>query len=420
MKSATLQKLVMIATILLIIIFISQFYWLKKTYALEERQFNVKVVSALRSVVEQMGVFEKDTVNYFEIVEQPQKNYFIADIRYNDDFETIIRLVKKELNQYNVITTYVLGIYNSRTNRIEQFQMIVYPPTKTPSKQLSLPLIKKRYNYLAVLFPDRDQYIIREMNFWIFSSIVLMLVLIGFSFTIFDLLKQKRLSEIQKNFINNITHEFKTPLSSIKLSSEVLKNNPFIQSQQRLFNYANIIYNEASNLIQQVEKVLHLEEIERKQVDFTHEQVNVHEIIHEVVGYFEPLIAARSGNISLELKASHPIIKADKLHFPNIIFNLIDNAVKYCHAEPLLHITTWNERNGIAIAIRDHGIGIPKQYQKFLFQKFYRVPTGNIHDVKGFGLGLHYVKQFVKIFRGDVKVSSEPGKGSIFTLYFPI
>ncbi len=420
MRSATLQKIVIIAATLMTFVLAAQLYWLKATYSLEEKEFNVKVHTALRTVVEQIRVSRQDTAPFIEVVEQPLRNYFLANIKYPVDSDQVEFLLKSAFEAYNVFTTFKFGVYDARTDKMKYIRYIRSAPApfEKEDPNVVLPVFKKKFNYIGVFFPNRERFIINELNFWIFSTAALMIVILGFAISIFKLVRQKQLSEIQKDFINNMTHEFRTPISTIQLSTEVIKNFPAVQSNQRIFNYANIIENEVNHLEEQVERVLQVARLERHTSDLQKEQVNVHDIIRQSAQDFESVIQVKEGEFRLILNATHYMILADKLHFTNIIFNLVDNAIKYS-VKPLVTIITADYKNGVSVSIQDNGIGIPRQYQKFLFTKFFRVPTGNLHEVKGFGLGLNYVKLYTKAFNGTVQLESEPGKGSIFTLYFP-
>ncbi|MGH2645182.1 MAG: sensor histidine kinase, partial [Chitinophagaceae bacterium] len=336
---------------------------------------------------------------------------------YLPDSEEVGFLLQKEIEEYNVFTSFKFGIYNASEKR---FNYIRYIPTDQlePDPGKELPLLEKSYNYIGILFPNREKFIIREMGFWIFSTIILLLVLTGFAISIYKLFRQKQLSEIQKDFINNMTHEFRTPIATIQLSTEVLKNNNSIQTNKRLFQYASIIENEANHLEGQVERVLQVAKMENHTLHLEKQPVDVHQIISQTIHDFENTIQQKEGHFVLNLQAERPVIMADKLHFTNIIFNLTDNAIKYS-SKPVVTFETCNEKTGISIFIKDNGQGIPEKYRKFLFTKFFRVPTGNLHEVKGFGLGLNYVKLYTNYLNGTVHLESELGKGSNFILYFP-
>lgn len=417
MKSSTLRIIVTGATILIVLVMGAQLYWLKKTYALEEKAFNVKVHSALRSVVEAVRFARKDNTPFAEMITQPRPNYFIARLKYPADSDEVEFLLKKAFEEYNVFTSFRFGLYNAATGQWEHQRFITSGETSDGYSSESLPVIRQPYNYIGVLFPNRRAFIIHEMDFWIYSTLLLLLVIIGFAITIFKLLRQRQLSEIQKDFINNMTHEFRTPISTIQLSTEVLKKNRSVNADPRLFRYASIIENEVNHLEGQVDRVLQVAKMEKHALHLEKEPVNIHEVIAQTVQDFDHAIRQKGGLFWLELKATRPVLTADRLHFTNILFNLVDNAIKYA-VQPEVTITTADDGRGVMVSVADNGIGIPQKYHKFLFTKFFRVPTGNLHEVKGFGLGLNYVKLYTRAFNGNIVMQSEPGKGSIFTLRF--
>jgi two-component system phosphate regulon sensor histidine kinase PhoR len=245
-------------------------------------------------------------------------------------------------------------------------------------------------------------------------------VVVFFAYALFVILRQKRLSEIQKDFINNMTHEFKTPIATISVSTEVLKDPKIIHDPERLRSYATIIEKENTRLKQQVERVLQMARLDKEDIGFKKDRVDVHELISDAVQNAALTLQEKGGRISVALNATRPHVAADRLHLTNALNNLLDNAIKYCATAPEISITTSDERGGILIAVTDNGIGIWADNHKRVFQKFYRVPTGNVHNVKGFGLGLNYVKTVVEAHRGKVILKSEIDIGSTFSIWLPI
>jgi len=249
---------------------------------------------------------------------------------------------------------------------------------------------------------------------------MLLFVVLFFAYAMFVILKQKRLSEIQTDFINNMTHEFKTPLSTISISTEVLLQPSIIQTPERLTSYATIIQDEANRLKNQVERVLQMAKLDKQRIRLNKEETDIHPVIKQAVDNMRLTILNRNGRVELNLEAKESVLRIDKLHFTNIIYNLLDNALKYTDKdEPVIAILTRNVSKGIEIDVRDNGIGIAEDKIPYVFDKFYRVPTGNVHDVKGFGLGLNYVKLMTDAHYGQIKVTSKLGEGSVFTLFFP-
>jgi two-component system phosphate regulon sensor histidine kinase PhoR len=234
------------------------------------------------------------------------------------------------------------------------------------------------------------------------------------------ILRQKRLSELQKDFINNMTHEFKTPISTIRISSEVLQKDPYIVKNDRLSRYTKIISEQNNRLNEQVEKVLQLAQIERGSFKINPKPLDLHEIILNLLPSLQVKVQEEEGTLDTALDAVRTRIDADPLHLQNVIQNLIDNGVKYCRETPQITLSTVNEGKHILLTIRDEGIGIPKDLQGQVFSKFYRIPTGNVHNVKGFGLGLYYVKSVCDSHHWEINLDSEPQSFSSFTIKIPL
>ncbi len=255
------------------------------------------------------------------------------------------------------------------------------------------------------------------MGIWIFSSGVLLLVVIFFIYTLFVILRQKRLSEVQRDFINNMTHEFKTPISTIAVSTGVLKDEAIVHYPDRLAKYVGIIEKENQRLHQQVDRVLQFARFDKGDIEMKKEQHDAHEIINETIQAFASTLNQRNGLINFSPSSKSSIVHVDKLHFMNALFNLLDNAVKYGSDNPLIQIHTHNKNDRLCIDVKDNGMGIRSEDLKKIFQKFYRVPSGNVHDVKGFGIGLSYVEAVIRSHGGKIAVTSEIGKGSLFSIH---
>ena len=275
-------------------------------------------------------------------------------------------------------------------------------------------------SYLRVYFPNQDRYIIRNIWMMYATSLLLILVVLGcFYVAVSTIVKQKQLADIKNDFINNMTHEFKTPISTISLATQMLGDELVTASPSMFKRYLGIIRDENKRLGSQVEKVLQTAQMERGEVRLNLGMVNVHQIIERVLENISPQIELRDGIIDIDLQAENSEIQADEVHLTNIIFNLLDNANKYSPGKPIIKITTENTEKGLSIKVSDQGIGMTKESIKQIFEKFYRVPTGNVHDVKGFGLGLSYVKKMVEEHQGRINVVSKLGEGSEFEVVLP-
>jgi two-component system phosphate regulon sensor histidine kinase PhoR len=253
----------------------------------------------------------------------------------------------------------------------------------------------------------------------VMSGLFLMVLIISFFFTIYTVIRQKKLSEIKADFVNNMTHEFKTPISTISISSEMLTKEGIMNSPEKISKYAKIIFDENNRLKNLVDRVLQIAVIDRKDEKLKLAQVDVHEVIRECADNFGLLVQERNGHLLTSPVASLPAITADRAHLTNMINNLLDNALKYSPLEPKIEITTFNQNGNLHIAIQDNGIGISREHHSDIFKKFHRLQRGDVHDVKGFGIGLYYVKTMAEKMGGYILLKSELNKGSCFTLIFP-
>ncbi len=275
--------------------------------------------------------------------------------------------------------------------------------------------------YLIVNFPQKNSVILSNMGMILFSSAGLLLVLAAsFIYTISSILKQKKISEMKTNFINNMTHEFKTPVATIMIASEALKDPEINDNVARVNKLAGIIYDENIRLGNHIERVLNIAKIDREDVNLDMYPHNMNDLISAVVDSMELQLHKNNTQIELQLNAPNTTVIGDELHLSNVIFNLIDNANKYSNDTPKINISTLNDHHHLVIKINDKGIGMNKEQLKKIFEQFYRIPTGNLHDVKGFGLGLSYVSTIVKKMKGTVTVKSEKDKGSEFEIRFPL
>lgn len=273
---------------------------------------------------------------------------------------------------------------------------------------------------LSVVFQNLSAYELQNIWVMLIASALFTLVMLWiFYYTLSSIVKQKKLADIRSDFISNMTHEFKTPISTISLACEALNDPEVEKTEEKVFNYIGIIHDENKRLSLLVENVLQTALIEKDGLKLKLEQVNINQLINKVVTNVGLMVEKKGGELLIDLKAENEELLADRVHLTNVIFNLIDNALKYTIENPLIVISTRNQNNGLVISVSDNGIGISKENRERIFEKFYRVPTGNVHDVKGFGLGLSYVKAITDMHHGEIHIESEVGKGSTFEIFLP-
>lgn len=418
MKRETLRYVLILAIISLAGIITIQTYWFSKAFDLREKQFNQTVTIALRNVSDQMQVYNNRPIPQVNPVEQLSSNYYVVMFNNVIDARLLETLLINEFSKRELNLDFEYVIYDCINEKMVYGNYVNFTDDRVEksTREVDLPVWEDNDYYFGVLFPTKNNTLLAQMGIWMFSSLVTLVVVIFFAYALYIIFRQRKLSETQKQFINNMTHEFRTPISTILLSSDVLKDPAITTNSERLGNYAKIIKEESNRLLNQVENILQSTIIEEGKARLNLEKLDAHELIHEVVESFK-LIRGKN-TISLNFNASGSMIMADKIHFSNAIKNLVDNAIKYSLKDPEVVIATRNQQNHFFVEVSDKGIGIEKDQQKKVFQKFYRVPTGNLHDTKGFGIGLHYVKNIVKLHKGHISLESQPGKGSTFTLTF--
>jgi two-component system phosphate regulon sensor histidine kinase PhoR len=276
-------------------------------------------------------------------------------------------------------------------------------------------------DYLCVYFPEQNHSFFKSTSFLLVPSLVLtLMIIVIFIVTLQIILRQKKISQIKNDFINNMTHELKTPIATISLASQMLRDSSVSLPQTTIDHISGVIFDESKRLSNQVEKVLQMAVFNEGRLKLKFTQIDLNSLAETVASNFEIRVTNENGELMTDIKAEDPFIRGDEVHITNVIFNLLDNAVKYGKANPLIELSTENRNGWVIVQVKDNGIGIPKEHQAKIFERFYRVPTGNIHNVKGFGLGLSYVKRIVDVHNGRIKVDSTLGKGTRFRLYFPL
>ena len=422
MNRKTIRTIIFLAIFSLVGIVATQIFWVKNAYNLEEKQFNDRVHIALTNVTHELLNINKDESELVNPVKQIASNYYTVMINDTVNPYLLETLLRHEFIHRNINVDFEYVIYDCFTDSIVFGDYISIDETDKDQLQ------SKSYNmkwdrdghYFGIFFPSKGTYILSKMGIWVFSSSIILLIIIFFAYTINIILKQKRLSEIKNDFINNITHEFKTPISTISLSADVLLKSDIINEPLRLSNYANIIKEENNRLKNQVDKVLQLATLDKDKLKLEDEKIDLHQLITASIKSFGLIVREKEGEIICSLNAEKYSFFGDKIHITNTLHNLIDNAIKYSSEQPKVVVETNSHNDFIEISVKDNGIGIPKESQKHIFDKFYRTPTGNVHDIKGFGLGLNYVKTIVEAYSGTVKLISKENEGSTFVIKLPL
>jgi len=393
-------------------------------FKLEDRIAEQKYKLGLKELMEDTLALEGNNLNYLEDVAKEMRQVYVP-INQRVSRDVLDTLIKKELQDQNVSLTYDFWLKLANKDSV-LYQKVSNQkgellPENTYRTTLFSNEIFRDPGMLYLYFPNKNSLILSNMWATMASSAGLLLVLIFiFAYTIYAILKQKKISEMKTDFINNMTHEFKTPVATIMIASEALKDPEVVEDKSRIARLAGIIYDENVRLGNHIERVLSIARLEKKELKLEYAAVNTHDLIAAVVDSMSLQLQKKNAKISMNLNAINPIVHGDELHLSNVFYNLIDNANKYSADDPDITIETRSTDKALIIEIADKGIGMTKEHSKRIFDQFYRVPTGNLHDVKGFGLGLNYVQDIVEQMNGTIKVHSEKDKGTTFEISLPL
>ena len=438
MKRRTINTVIILAITCLAGVIIAQYFWMQSNLTMQQNQltlqeeqaerearlFNDRVLVALTDVAKDIVTLSRDSADLYEVVTQVGPNYFTVRIQDTLHPYLLETILDKQFDQHKIGEDYTYGIYDCFTDSVV-YGKFVAAGDNLKDTSVEAPQIpwQNDAHYFAVYFPGRYEYNaqteVARFTPWAFSSLVILIITLFLGYALYVMLRQKRLSEVKTDFINNMTHELKTPISTISLSSEALLREGINEEPDRRRQYAKIIYDENQRLKSQVDRVLQLAKLEKDHIKLEKTSLDLHEMIEVMIESFELNVEAQGGKISAALNAKKASVIGDEVHLTNVIYNLVDNAIKYSPEKPEIVVTTRDVYKGIEVRVQDNGIGMTREQQRHIFEKFYRVPTGNVHNVKGFGLGLHYVKVIAQAHNGRVTVQSKSGEGSEFVFYLP-
>lgn len=449
----TIRYVIILATFSVLGIILIQFFFLKNTVDLNEKKFHESTTQALNAVARRLVTYNdklhngQSKLDLPNAVDQISNNYYVVNVNEDIHPDLLEHFLVDEFKNHNLEVDFEYAIYDCENEKMvygkyltqnkdslsttrlmtrqsdgcgtEDAMFEQHYKTQFAKKECGLPTCEKYTYYFGVSFPNRSKYYSNQIHGWYVVNGFLFIVILFFGYTLFVIFKQRRLSEIQKNFINNLTHEFKTPIASIDLSAKVIADPKIIEHPKRLKEYSTIIGEQTQRLSAQVDKVLQMASIEKQQLHLDAQKIELNDFIRKSIDDFK---TSQNGNkyaIHFESSVNEWRIKADSLHFSNVIFNILDNAIKYCDDIPEVLVSLNQTKKELQLKFADNGIGIPKEFRKKIFGRFFRIPTGDIHNVKGFGLGLDYVRKIIERHHWKIEVSDNSPKGSIFTITIP-
>ncbi|SHF42406.1 sensor histidine kinase [Chryseobacterium takakiae] len=414
MEIKKLNIIITLGFVAIIGILIAQLMWTRQAYNLENKKFNQTVNIALLEVVEKLS---GGKTSFSESpVQNISNDYYVVNINNEFHPELLEYYLKTEFNHFQINTDYVYALYNCQSDQMLYGKFVSKHQESPNEKFIKFPKHKNLVYYFSIRFPDKTTYLISSLRFWYVLTFALIIILLVYVYSIYTIIQQKKFAELQRDFINNMTHEFKTPLSSILLASEALTKQDIVKDNSKLQTYTSIITDQSHKLNRHIEKILNIAKNDASGLSLKPQKIVLLPIIQEIVNN----IKQKNENLSVEIDIESNIsIIADEFHFCNIVYNILDNSIKYCDTQPIIFISSLKDSKALYLKFKDNGIGIPAKNIPHIFDKFYRVNTQKSDEVNGFGLGLFYVKKIVQQHNWKISVENNADKGITITLTLP-
>ena len=393
-----------------------QLLWTRQAFNYEEQKFSQKVHITLLQVIDRLYELNGHEYPLKNPINKVTNNYYIVNVNNDFDANMLEYCLRTEFERSGLITDFEYAIYQCESDEMVYGNYVSMSNKSSQKSAFRFPKQGNLVYYFAIRFPKETTYIFSTLSFWLVLSGILLVILLIYVYSIFTLLQQRKYSALQRDFINNMTHEFKTPLSSILIASTYLSKQETIRSDEKLGKYAEIIIHQSEKLNTHIEKILDVARSDDAPL-----------LLHKQELALVPLLNAVSGNLQLKHESLKVRIDgdeattlfADEFHFTNLVYNIMDNSVKYCEENPELHISVRRDKQGIRLGFSDNGIGIPEHKAKHIFDKFYRIPNRKSNEVTGFGLGLYYVKKICLLHGWKIIAANNPDKGITISLLIP-
>lgn len=417
LRSQTIRLAIMVSTLIISAIIVFQLIWLRKVYNYEQKEFDHSIARAVRNFYDDMDSDVNPLAHLSDLITKKDNLTYFIRLNKPGDYDSLAYYLHSELEDENVFTDCFFGVFDATSKR---YVFDTYLPSAASKHvpNVDLPESQEPYSHITLFFPHRQQYILSLMDFWLITSALLLVVLILFSGSLYYFYRQKFLNETQKDFINNFTHEFKTPVSVINLAAETLENPDMLNKPERLIKYAGIVKYQGKYLQDQIERLLHYAHAESNHLHLEKSEVHLHTVIEEALDNLQPLTSEKNAAIERHFEAVNDLMLSDRGYLLIVVTNLIENALKYAR-QPKVIISTKKENGSFLLSVKDNGIGIEQKHLNKIFKKFYRVVNGEQASGRGFGLGLAFVKRIINAHNGKIFVESIPGIGSNFIIKLP-
>ncbi len=416
MKTKKLNIIIVLGLVATIGILIAQLLWTKEAFNLEEKKFSQKTHIALLEVVKKLYEGTTSELPAENPIKKVANDYYIVNV--DNDFQPDILeyYLKTEFAKFNITTDYEYAMYNCQSDEMVYGNYISLSDKSPNKKSVIFPKHKNLVYYFAIRFPNETTYLFSSLRFWFVLSFALIIILFVYVYSIYTIIQQKKYSELQRDFINNMTHEFKTPLSSILLASSYLNKQDVIRKDDKLEKYTEIIINQSKKLNSHIEQILNIAKSDNAPMIMNKTEIAIVPILNDVVENMQ----LKHPNLKVKINIDKDFtILADEFHFTNIIYNLLDNSIKYCDKNPTILINITEDKNQLKLDFSDNGIGISNKNLNFIFDKFYRIPSTKSNEVNGFGLGLYYVKKICTQHNWKIFATNNAEKGITISIVIP-
>ncbi len=414
MKINRINIVILLGLIAIIGILVAQLLWTKQAFTIEERKFSQKAHIALLEVAKKLYQGNNQILLTDSPVKKISNDYYIVNIENDFEPDVLEFYLKSEFKKIGIITDFEYAMYNCQSDEMIYGNYISQNDNSSKNKTINFPKHKNLIYYFAVRFPNETNYLFNSLQFWVFLFIALIIILLVYVYSIFIILQQKKYSELQRDFINNMTHEFKTPLSSILIASNYLLQQKEISNDDKLYKYTNIIIKQSNNLNKHIEKILNLAKVDNAPLELNKKSINILPIIEDVIENIQ--LKYEFSTISVISENNSYFINADEFHFTNLVYNLIDNAIKYSENKPIISIKIFENKDTIKLEFIDNGIGISVKNIPFIYDKFYRIESQKSNEVNGFGLGLYYVKKICDLHHWKIIAKNNTIEGINITV----
>jgi two-component system, OmpR family, phosphate regulon sensor histidine kinase PhoR len=412
-----LNSVIVLGLVAIIGVLVVQFFWTKQAFNNEGKKFSQTVHITLLHVVDRLYKLSNNEFPLQNPINKVANDYYIVNVNNDFDAQVLEYCLKTEFERSNLLTDFEYAIYKCESDEMVYGNYVSFHDKTNKKSSFHFPKQKNLVYYFALRFPNETAHLIGSLRFWLILSGILVLVLIIYVYSIFTILQQKKYSELQRDFINNMTHEFKTPLSSILIASNYLLKQEKIKNDEKLAKYSGIIIDQSNKLNAHIEKVLNTAKSDIAPLTLEKKELELIPLIHNVIENIR--LKYENLNVRVLTKNLDQKIYADEFHFTNLVYNVIDNAIKYCEHKPELTITILEESKTLRLDFSDNGIGISKKKISFIFDKFYRIPNSRSNEVNGFGLGLYYVKKVCLLHRWKIKAYNNEHAGITLSIQIP-